>query len=127
MITVFPVKDREELKKIFSEFNLTVTDFSGAVLARFGEERLGVCLYEITADQITIIEISPINDVMLADGILRSALHVADFRGINKAYYKNESLTELLSKLDFIKNSQENSLKIEKLHQSSCNCEKNNK
>ncbi len=125
MITVLPVLDKNELEAIYNEYNKPFCENSSATVARQGDEKLGVCLFDISNEEITITEISPLEDIMLVDGILRSALHIADYRSINKAYYNNERLKNVLETLDFIKNPTENSLKIEKLHQSSCNCEKN--
>ena len=127
MITVLPVLDKGELLDIYSKYNVQLSVNSSATVARNGEQFLGVCLFEITKEDIIITELSPLDDLMLADGILRSALHIADYRGIFKAYYNNDNLTGVLKRLDFIKNDDEKSLKIEKWHQSSCNCEKNNK
>lgn len=127
MITVLPVLDKSELTEIYKEYNLPLSGNSAATVARHGAQVLGACLFEITNEDITITELVPLDDIMLADGILRSALHIANYRGINKAFFNNDNLTNVLNKLDFIKNANEKSLKIEKLHQSSCNCEKNNK
>ena len=76
---------------------------------------------------ITIIFLEPSDDIMLADGILRSALHVADFRAITKAFYSDSVSVDLLKTLGFIKNSTEKTLDIEKLHESCCKCEKSDK
>ena len=124
MITVLPVNDSEQLKKIFSEVGFEFNDNSGAVIADEKGEILGKSLYYITDDSITVIYIEPESDVFLADGILRSALHVADFRGIVDAFYGDKVSLQLLKQLDFVKSETDKSLKIEKLHQSSCNCQK---
>lgn len=127
MITVLPVKDRNEIEYYFKKYSVEFTCNSGVSVAAAGEEVLGCCLYDIDDEKITIRLIVPDNDIMLADGILRSALHIADFRGINNAFYSNHSQVSIYKTLDFIKNEQEMSLKIEKLHESSCSCQKNNK
>ena len=96
-------------------------------MARNGDDFLGCCLYEIDNQKIVINFLTPEDDIMLADGILRSALHIADFRGITDAFYSQPALEVILKRLDFIKNEQEKSLKIEKLHESSCCCQQNYK
>lgn len=127
MITVLPIKDKEEVKLYFDKYNIEFSENSGVSVAETGEEILGCCLYDIDNEKIIIRFLIPHNDIMLADGILRSALHIADFRGIENAYFSNVSQISVYKKLDFIKNEQEMSLKIEKLHESSCSCQKNNK
>lgn len=124
MINVLPVNDREKLKNLFCEVGFEFNDNSGAVIADEKGKILGKSLYYIDDNSITVIYIEPESDVFLADGILRSALHVADFRGIVDAFYGEKVSIRLLKQLDFIKSETDKSLKIEKLHQSSCNCQK---
>ena len=110
MITVIPVKDEYEIKKFYAEFNQPFNDFSGVTVARNGDDFLGCCLYEIDNQKIVINFLTPEDDIMLAD-----------------AFYSRPALEVTLKRLDFIKNEQEKSLKIEKLHESSCCCQKNYK
>lgn len=124
MINVLPVNDNEKLEILFKETGFDYNENSGCVIADEKGEILGRCLYYIDNSSITILHIEPESDVFLADGILRSALHVADFRGITDAFYGDNVSIELLKRLDFIKSDVDKTLKIEKLHQSSCNCEK---
>lgn len=127
MITVIPIKDINDIKELYSEFNKPFSENAGVTVARNGEEILGCCFYNLDEEKIIINYLTPENDIMLADGILRSALHIADYRGINAAFYSETAPINLFKTLDFIKNEQEMSLKIEKLHESSCSCQKNNK
>lgn len=127
MITVLPVKERPKIEKLFKDYGLEFNNNSGATVASSNGENLGCCLFDLDDKEIIIRFITPENDIMLADGILRSALHIADFRGVTNAFYSNFSQIGIYKTLDFIKNEQENSLKIEKLHESSCSCQKNNK
>lgn len=127
MISVLPIKDAEELSALYNKCNMPLDINSGATVARSGDTVLGACLYTLTEEKIVINLLYPTNDIMLADGILRSALHVADFRGITSAFYSETAPEQLFRTLDFIENEPEKSLKIHKLHESSCKCEKNNK
>ncbi len=127
MITVLPVNNAEELEAIYNQYHMPLNVNSGATVARAGDDVLGCCLFDIDTEKIVITALEPVNDIMLADGILRSALHIADYRGISEAYYSDTAPLDLLCTLDFIKNREEKSLKIEKLHESACNCKKNNK
>ena len=124
MLKILPINEKEKIIYFYQQENLSYNDNSGIVVASFCEEILGYAAFDLFDDKIIITEISPLNDIMLADGILRSALHIADYRGINEAFYSNEKLTLLLNKLDFIKDTQKMSIKIEKLHESCCSCQK---
>lgn len=125
MIQVSPLKTEDEIKAFFESKNIEYSFCAGVTVAKSDDEELGYCAYYLEKDKITVIKIEPQNDIMLADGILRSALHIADNRGIEAAYFTDDSYFSLFNKLDFIKNEQEKSLKIEKLHESCCSCKKN--
>lgn len=125
MINVLPVTDSDTLKGIFEESGCEFNENSGCVVAADSTEILGRCLYYIDDESIKIIDVQPVDDIMLADGILRSALHVADYRGITEAFYLDSAPEQLFDSLDFIKSAADKSLKIEKLHESCCSCEKN--
>lgn len=123
MITVSPQKDKALVTRLFLENGLLVSDFSSAVVAKCGDEVLGFCLYDLDDKKITVHKISPEEDMMLADGILRSALHVAAERSVMDAYYSEYAPEELFEKLKFIKNPTEMSLDIDKLF-GGCGCSK---
>lgn len=127
MISVLPVKNTKLAEKLYSENKIKMTENSRVITASESEKILGCCFFELDNEKIIITEITVKDDLMLTDGILRAALHIADYNGILKAYCYNKTLLSLLKKIDFVKSDSENSLKIEKLHQISCNCKKNNK
>lgn len=120
MITVSPEKDKSLVEKLFSQNGVAVGEFSSAVIAKFGDEILGYCLYDLEERKITVHKISPENDIMLADGILRSALHVAAERSVMNAYYSNSASETLFEKLCFIKSKEEKTLDIDKLFGGCC-------
>ena len=80
MITVAPVKDKDEINSYYEKVGIKPNDESGCVVAGSGEEVLGFCLYTLTVKGITVLYITPQDDLSMADGILRSALHVAASR-----------------------------------------------
>ena len=59
-------------------------------------------------------------DLMLADGILRSALHVAAERSAMDAFYNDASDEGFYQKLGFIKSKEEKRLDIDKLFGGCC-------
>ena len=121
MITVKGVYG-EELALLYKEAKKEINEFSGAVVAKDGENSCGYCLFEIKDGKMTITEIDPSINLSMADGVLRSALHIAVCRNITDAFYScNE---EIMEKLCFIENKQEKRLKISKLFESCC-CNKN--
>ena len=123
MITISPEKDKALVEKLFCDSGITASEFSSAVIAKFGAEILGFCLYDLDDKKIVIHKVSPEDDIMLADGILRSALHVAAERSAMDARYSEFADEKLFEKLDFIKNKAEKSLDIDKLFGGCC-CQK---
>lgn len=124
MITVLPCKDKEKIRERFLKSGLEYTEKSGFVTAECCDEELGYCLYYLDEKSICILDLEPQNDIMLADGVLRSALHVAAERSAMDARYASTAPKELFKKLDFIKNEDEQTLNIDKLF-GGCGCKTN--
>lgn len=122
MIYLGPVNDIKKVEKFFIERNFVFTQNSCCVTAVNGQEQLGLCLFELDKQKITILHIEPLNDIPLADGILRSTLHVAAEKSIMDAFYADTVPEEFLEKINFIKEKSEKRLDINKLFQSCCNC-----
>ena len=110
------------LTDFYAKKKLKIEDNIGCVVAMNNGEMLGYCSYILDEQSITITALAEFPDLFMADGILRSALHVADYRGITQALYSKEAPIDIFRKLDFIKNEQESTLKIEKLNQKCCGC-----
>lgn len=123
MITVSPVKDKKQIEDIFLSKNLSSNEKSGAVIAENKGEVLGSCLYYLDERSIVILSVEPTDDLMLADGILRSALHVAAERSAMDAFYHADADESFFEKLGFIKSKEERRLDIDKLFGGCC-CKK---
>ena len=122
MLTLAPLKEKSEIESIFKELNFEFNEFSGVLTAIDGKEVIGKSLYYLDSEKITVIFIEPISDIPLADGILRSTLHIAAEKSIMKAYYEVSLPESFLEKIDFIKSKEEKSLQIDKLFKSCCSC-----
>ncbi len=114
MITVKPISG-DELAVAFGEAELELNEFSGCVAACDGDEILGKCLYYLYEKGITVCTLSPLDDLALADGILRSALHVAACRSAMDARYSEGAPEATFRALGFIKNADERTLDIDRL------------
>ena len=75
----------------------------------------------LTERGVLILKLDPENDIMLADGILRSALHVAAERSAMDAHYADTVSETLLETLGFIADRAEKRLDIDKLFRG-CAC-----
>lgn len=124
MLILAPLTDKTEIENIFLEKGISLGEFSGCVTAKNGDELLGLCLYDLDSKKITVRYIEPLNDVPLADGILRSTLHVAAERSVMNAFYTDTVPEDFLKLIGFIKNSDEKSLDIDKLFKACQSCGK---
>lgn len=124
MITLGPVKDRKTVENLFAENGLKCGKYSQCVAAKCGEITEGYCLFDMTADKMIIKLIVPEEDIMLADGILRSTLHVGAERSIMNAFYENTVSEKLLNKLGFVKDSKEKTIDTDRLFQGCQSCKK---
>lgn len=121
MISVLPSENRNEIEMLFCQHDLSFNEYSGCVIARCGEEKLGYCLYDLNEKGILIRCLEPADDLMLADGILRSALHVAAQRSAMDAHYDDTVSITLLLRLQFIADEKDKKLDIDKLFRG-CGC-----
>ena len=106
----------------FEKNGIDYNENSRAVCCKDGDEILGFCLYDLENDKITVKFIHPLDDISLADGILRSTLHQATEKSILNAFYTDTMPCDFLKKINFIKNEEEKRLDIDKLFKSCCNC-----
>ena len=120
MITLKEEKNKAET--LFLENNISYNESSSCLIAADGEEILGFCLFDIDDKKMLVKYIEPLNDVFLADGVLRSTLHIAAERGIINTFYDGTVSDEFLKKIGFIKDEKEKSLDIDKLFKSCCDC-----
>lgn len=123
MISVIPCHDSVKIEELFKKHNLAIDEFSGCVIASQNDEVLGYCLYSLSKSKMTIFAVEPKSDIPLADGILRSALHVAAENFVLDTFYADCAPVDLFRTLAFIKNEDEKRLNIDKLF-GGCNCHK---
>lgn len=120
MITILPEKEKQSIIRFFKQCDVKYSEISGCVTACDGQEIIGYCLYELDDKKMTILRIEPISDIMLADGILRSTIHIATERSIMNIEYAENAPFELFDKLGFIKDKRERKLNADKLFGDCC-------
>lgn len=122
MISVLPSKDKEEIKSLFEKKSLDYNENSGCVIARCEGEMLGFCLYFLDEKEMTVLEIEPKDDLFLADGILRSAIHNAVCANVIAVHYSEEAPEEIFERLEFISDKNLRKLDASKLYKSCSSC-----
>ncbi len=121
MITLKVTSDRQLTEKYYNEAGISFGEYSNLLLATDKEEILGYCLFDIDT-VLTVHIIEPLSDLSLLDGVLRSTLHVGCERGVVDAFYADTAPATAFNTLNFIKNSDEKRLDVDKLFKSCCSC-----
>lgn len=124
MIEIHPLRDKDKLSALFNNVNIPMNENSMAVVASDGDEVLGYCLFDMLEDSLVVYCLEPSNDVMFADGILRSALHVGVQNGKMTAFYTEAAPEKLFKSLGFIRNDETKELNVQMLFSSCGNCGK---
>ncbi len=124
MISILPERNREVVKELYKKCGLTATNGCEAVVAKSRDEILGFCLSKVSEDSYTIQHIEPLDDLSLADGIIRSAIHVGFENGKQNFFWDNDNNTNVFEKLGFIKDLENRILNSDKLFESCCGCTK---
>ncbi len=124
MITLSVCNDELKTARLFKENDLEQNENSLCLIASDKSNDLGFCLFDLTGETIVIRYIEPLNDLSLADGILRSTLHVGCERFVMDAYYSENIPESFFEKLGFIKEKQKRTLNVDKLFMSCNSCGK---
>ena len=122
MITVLPIEDNAALEQLFNKEDIFFNSESCGVIANDGNEQIGYCLFSLSNNGAEILRLEPRDNLLLADGILRSALHVAICRGTIKAYYSENAPEELFCKLGFVTDKEKRMLDVTKLFKKCSSC-----
>ena len=122
MIEIRPERRADALEPLYKQRGLKINENSTAAVAYDGGTVIGFCLFDMERDRLTVRCIEPEGDIMFADGLLRSALHIGTENGIMTAFYSDEAPVHLLKKLKFVKSETEKELDVSLLFKSCKNC-----
>ena len=124
MLEILVCEYKEKVKALYSSLNIDYKEQYLAIRAMAGEECIGFALFDISGGEETVFAVEPKNDALLADGLLRSALHVGTERGITDAYFYGNDYVELFEKIKFIEDLENKKLKLQNLYSDCCQCKK---
>lgn len=119
MISLAPVKDKSTIVKMFKDNSVEYGENSGCLTAVGPDGLMGYSLYSLDSEKMVIYKIFPESDLPLADGILRSTLHIAAQRSVMDTYC-TEDTEQLCEKLGFIKDRTSLRLDIDRLFSDCC-------
>lgn len=120
MIEVKIVEDKAKADKLCKSVGITPCAAHSVMAADDRGEVLAFSVFRIERNEMMFERLSPEDDALMADAIIRSTLHVAANRGILKVYYGAAVSEKLLSVLGFIEDKELKTLNISKLFEDSC-------
>lgn len=124
MLEILVCEDKEKTKDLYTSLDIKYKEEYLSIRAMAGENCLGFALFEINGGTETVFAVEPKCDTLLADGLLRSALHVGTERGITDAYFYGNDYVELFEKIKFIEDLENKKLKLQNLYSDCCQCKK---
>lgn len=124
MLQILVCEDENITKDLYESLNLEYKAENLAIRAMDREDCLGFALFLINGNSETVFAVEPKEDRMLADGLLRSALHVGCERGITEAFYSGDEYVELYERIDFVEDKEQKRLKLQNLFTDCCACKK---
>lgn len=117
MLEIKVIEDSAKKAEILSLHSKT----EGEIMAAFDRgEIIAYTIFSLSEKSATVENIVPEEDIALADGMLRSTIHVALTRGKSEVYYADTVNEKLLKTLKFIKDEDKKLLNHEKLFESCC-------
>ena len=117
MLEIKVLEDGAKKSELLSEHSKE----QGEIMAAFDRgEIIAYTVFSLLEKSAVIEYIVPESDFMLADGMLRSTIHVALCRGKSEIYYADTVSEGLLNTLKFIKDKEKKLLDHEKLFGSCC-------
>ena len=119
MLEIKVLEDGTKKSELLSAFSKE----QGEIMAASDRgEIIAYTVFSLSEKSAVIEHIVPEDDVMLADGMLRSTIHVALCRGKSEIHYADTVSEKLLDMLKFIKDKDKKLLDHEKLFDSCCSC-----
>jgi hypothetical protein len=122
MVEVLVCNDNLATEQFFNKASVEMNENSLCIRAMDKDDCLGFCLLEIDGSAAKILYIFPEDDRLLADGLLRTALHVGNERGITEAFYGEKVSEDLLERINFLEEKSEKRLKLQNLFTDCCCC-----
>lgn len=122
MVEVLVCNEKAVTQQLFNTAGIFMNENSFCIRAMDKERCLGFCLFEIEKSVARVLYIYPEEDRMLADGLLRTALHVGNERGIDEAFYGDKVSEALLEKINFLEEKCEKRLRLQNLFTDCCCC-----
>ncbi len=122
MIEIKKITDINEVQALCNSVGLNCSDKTLAAAMVDGDERLGFSVFDLLKGYAILRWLEPTDNIALADGMLRSSIHIALQNQCASVYYEDTVSETLLEQLGFVMNREEKRLNTHKLFESCGNC-----
>lgn len=120
MLEIKIVTDMQKVAELCAQCGITDTDRMNVLAATDKGEVIAYTVFMMDEESLTLLRIMPPDDYSWADGMVRSTMHVAVTRGIDKLYFTEEIDGKMLSKLSLVKSEEKRELDAEALFRDKC-------
>ena len=122
MIEIKKITDANEVQALCKSVGLNCSDSTLAAAMVDREERLGFSVFDLFNGYAVLRWLEPTDNIALADGMLRSSIHIALQNQCASVYYEDTVSESLLEQLGFIMNREQKQLNTHKLFETCGNC-----
>ena len=122
MIEIKKITDLNEVQALCDSVGLKCSESTLAASMVDGEERLGFSVFDLLDGYAVLRWLAPNDNISLADGMLRSSIHIALQNQCASVYFEDTVSETLLEQLGFVMNREEKRLNTHKLFESCCDC-----
>ncbi|MBQ7288373.1 MAG: hypothetical protein IJW78_01475 [Clostridia bacterium] len=122
MIQIQPENNALTIQALCRTANIPYRDTMTGAIMHDGDVRLGYSLFEMQDGYAVIHAMEPVDDVSLADGMLRSTIHMALQGNCFAVYYTDSAPEAIFIKLGFVMNCEKKQLNTHKLFEGCSGC-----
>ncbi len=123
MLEIYPINEQEKLSAAFTESGIDMPNGAAGYIAYDKGEAIGKCLFAVADKQADIIEITPADDRLLCDSLIRAAINYAANRGVFKLYCITEQTKNIAAGFSYLVDDS-NEIDITGMMQGCKNCKK---
>lgn len=123
MIQIQPETDKTALQALCETAKITYAPSVHGAVMYDGKDKLGYSLFDLYEGYAVILCLEPAEDLALADGMLRSTIHMALNHRCLSVYYADTAPEETFAQLGFIMNRAEKRLNTYKLFGTCKDCD----
>lgn len=122
MIEIKKLNDIDKIKALCKTVGIDCCEYTRVAVMVDGDKQLGYSIFDLQNGYSIIRYLEPIDDLSLADGMLRSTIHISLQQQCPSVYYATTAPEPIFESLGFIMNKEQNQLNTHKLFETCDGC-----